>query len=155
MGFDISGLNPNHPTVISDMDMPDHSDEDGMAAYFKYVDETPGIYFRNNVWWWRPLWMFICENCDDILTKKDMESGHYNDFHEISKTKANKLANKLDKLINDGTAKEFQEDWENQIEEAKKSDDEETKFWSNYPFSVDNVSRFAEFVRYSGGFTIG
>ena len=67
MGFDISGLNPNHPTVISDMDMPDHSDEDGMAAYFKYVDETPGIYFRNNVWWWRPLWMFICENCDDIL----------------------------------------------------------------------------------------
>jgi hypothetical protein len=35
-----------------------------------------GEYFRNNVWWWRPLWDYCCvvapELCLDV-------SGHYND----------------------------------------------------------------------------
>jgi len=29
-----------------------------------------GEYFRNNVWWWRPLWDWTYEQCQDIITQK-------------------------------------------------------------------------------------
>ena len=38
-----------------------------------------GEYFRNNVWWWRPLWDWTYEQCQDIITQKQYEEGQYND----------------------------------------------------------------------------
>ena len=35
-----------------------------------------GEYFRNNVWWWRPLWAFCYENYE--IARK-VENGHSND----------------------------------------------------------------------------
>ena len=35
-----------------------------------------------------------------------------------------------------------------------KSDDKDNQFMSSYPFNTDNVKRFAEFCRESGGFEI-
>ena len=53
-------------------------------------DDNPGRYFRNNVWFWRPLWQFVCASCDNVLTEKDMDRGSFNDGHKISKTKMTK-----------------------------------------------------------------
>ena len=43
-------------------------------AYWKQHAEfeavNPGVYFRNNVWWWRPLWDYVCNNVDE-LTEED------------------------------------------------------------------------------------
>ena len=36
-------------------------------------DKNPGLYFRNNVWWWRPLWTYVVVICDDILSDKDIK----------------------------------------------------------------------------------
>lgn len=68
MGMDISGINPKN---------------------------TNGEYFRNNVWWWRPLWNYVYLHCGKIITEKEFNGGHYNDGQFISDKKAEKIANKL------------------------------------------------------------
>ena len=40
-------------------------------------------------------------------------------------------------------------------ETEQDSEDKEERFMSSYVFSVTNVEEFAEFARFSGGFTIG
>ena len=106
MGFDLYGLNPegNIPKpVITDWEDKKQTDD-----FLKYQDETPGSYFRTNVWFWRPLWQYVSVVCEDILTEKDMEKGEYNDGHRISKTKANRIASRLKKLDKDGSTMKYE-----------------------------------------------
>ena len=125
MGFDLYGMSPTvnkeYPTRYNEI-MKEYGSDDGWIdwsknipddvkkEYFKLKDEyevnNPGDYFRNNVWWWRPLWHFVCASCDDILTEKDISGGSYNDGHRISKTKATRIGKRLSKLIADGTVDE-------------------------------------------------
>ena len=117
MGFDLYGLNPQEHSVL-DEDAAKFQDEDGWAQfdkmddkdkdrYFeaksKYEESNPGYYFRNNVWWWRPLWSFVCSVCDDFLSVDDCEKGCFNDGRRISKTKATKIGKRLSKVLADGT----------------------------------------------------
>ena len=81
MGFDLYGLNPKGDIpkpVITDWEDKKQTDD-----FFKYQDETPGSYFRTNVWYWRPLWQYVSVVCENILTEKDMERGEFNDGHRI------------------------------------------------------------------------
>ena len=75
MGMDVHGLNPvirKKPTSeILEQDWTKLS-EDDLGKYFKakqqHEEDNPGIYFRNNVWWWRPLWDYVwtlCGECDE------------------------------------------------------------------------------------------
>ncbi len=133
MGFDVYGLNPQEHSSLSE-DAIKFQDKDGWAmfdkmddkdkeAYFnaqdKYREENPGYYFRNNVWWWRPLWEFVCTSCDDFLTHKDMDKGGYNDGKKISKTKSLKISKRLSKLIADGTVDMLERRSTLAIEKAK------------------------------------
>tara|TARA_R100000900_G_scaffold124942_1_gene99508 strand:+ start:4082 stop:4564 length:483 start_codon:yes stop_codon:yes gene_type:complete len=160
MGFDLSGIKPCHPDSVP-CDEPTSSPWDGdgskqsWKAYWAWIENTPGAYFRNNVWYWRPLWTYICQECEDILSLQDMERGSYNDFHEISKEKAVKIADKLEELLNEGKVKIYAEEYEKERKELEDSEEKDVKFMSNYPFNIDNVKNFAEFARYSGGFKIG
>ena len=103
MGFDLRGLKPNDETRPDEPNWLDESDWaiDQREAWMSWQQNTPGAYFRNNVWYWRPLWNFVCEVCDDILTQKDMEKGMENSGHVISKTKAKKIASRLRKMDKD------------------------------------------------------
>ena len=160
MGFDLSGMAPCHPEgVICEKPSGAPWDKDGneedWKAYWAWVQNTPGVYFRNNVWFWRPLWVYICTECDDILSEEDMQSGEYNDFHEISKSKAIKIADRLEELLRNGEVETYAETHKRLAEESRNSEDSEERFMSTYTFSVSNVEEFAEFARFSGGFTIG
>ena len=115
MGFDLYGLKPYNP---HNAEKPiqlnwalDHTEEE-KKAYFEAVDayETVviGSYFRNNVWWWRPLWMFISMECDDILTEEDLSQGCNNGGHTICKTKAKKIASRIRRLDKEGEVDRFQ-----------------------------------------------
>ena len=113
MGFDLYGLNPNNPNNAvrpESMDWSKEHTEKEKEQYFKeveeYEEEVVGHYFRNNVWFWRPLWSFVVQAGDGILSEKDIRGGSYNDGHKISKTKANRLAAKLKKLIDSGVVGE-------------------------------------------------
>lgn len=61
-----------------------------------------GEYFRNNVWWWRPLAAYVLDNVDmpDIETK---EWGT-NSGQKVSATTALRIADTLDALIVSGSA---------------------------------------------------
>ena len=196
MGFDLYGLNPVENSVL-DEDAAKFQDEDGWARfdmmndkdkdrYFKAQDKyhasNPGVYFRNNVWGWRPLWEYVCLQCEDILSHKDMVNGSYNDAHKISKTKSKKIAARLRKLIKNGYVTRYKNNRQQHIDELpliecdicdgtgfrKKApktgagdvecngcnDGKKEQWETSYPFDTENVIRFSAFCEDSGGFEI-
>lgn len=155
MGFDLSGIKPR-----------------------KHVGE----YFRNNVWWWRPLWMYISSNCVDILSKEDVVNGNWNNGKIISKIKSEKIAKRLRISVENGNTKKYEKKYINQINNlpdvecasckgtgkqhvyhipnsSKKCNScdgagKRRPFECSYPFSEENVKDFIEFAENSGGFII-
>ena len=183
MGFDLSGMNPNFTTPEPTLPpMAERTDKD-WERYHNWQEENCGVYFRNNVWWWRPLWMFVSEACSDILTDKDIEGGSWNDGHSISKTKAGKIAKKLYSMIDDGRVKEYENKYRDDLASLEQVDCEicdatgkrqeppntgagdrecngcdgtgkQDDWAKSYPFSEENVREFANFCLNSGGFQI-
>ena len=197
MGFDLSGVNPK--MNMKPEELPVYSkyekmrfkekwealdaDEKLKDKYWdeqqKYQDANPGIYFRNNVWWWRPLWQFVCERFDDVLTEQDMERGNYNDGHEITADKAMQIGIDLTVMLEEGRIKAYADrhkaelDALEQVEcdlcdgTGKRTDmkvengcngcsgtGKKDDWAKSYPFDIENVREFAEFCLQSGGFTI-
>ena len=168
MGFDLTGLNPEastpQPTWTGDEPMikvegTDHQwqidpqikeeYDDYMKSRWEWQDANEGAYFRNNVWFWRPLWNFVTGCCGDILSEKDIEKGYYNDGHKISKTKAKKIAVRLRKFFKDGSVAAYESFYSRQTSKLKEDD------WNkNYPFSIQNVREFERFCEHCGGFEI-
>ena len=161
MGFDLYGLQP--PAVKGDTPQ----------------DESPGHYFRNNIWWWRPLWEYTSLTCSDILTDEDIDNGHSNSGHKISKSKAVKMRNRIDNLDEKGYIKLEVDRHQKEIDDAPMDDcpycngtgerdfDGELgkcnacdgvgrvkPFWVNYPFTRENVMEFRNFLDQCGGFQI-
>jgi len=157
MGFDLHGIEPTN---------------------------EKGEYFRNNVWWWRFLWSYMCDMANDILDEKDQVAGGFNDFHVITEDKALAIADKLDLLIKEGEVKKREREfrvWLAEMDDeectlcegtGKRKDPPETgagdspcngcsstgkrrPFVTNYEFDEANVKEFAVFARNSGGFDIG
>ena len=149
MGFDLSGMNPNMSSPQPELPpFTERTDKD-WEKYTDWQEENCGTYFRNNVWSWRPLWHFVSAVCGSILTEKDIESGSYNDGHKICKTKANRIASRLFKLIRKGDVKAYESAYRRHQDSLHDDD------WDkSYPFSEDNVRQFANFCLNSGGFEI-
>lgn len=120
MGFDLYGLNPKvekkrpqRPKGMYEEGVPQPTKE-VINQYFDELgdyQEQAGTYFRNNVWWWRPLADYIIEftNCVD---EKDFASWHENGGHQVSEADANAIANQLEHLISTGHAKEYADKYE-------------------------------------------
>ena len=187
MGFDLSGMNPNMarpapPLPPLGKDWGD-KEKEMYTEYEKWETENSGVYFRNNVWWWRPLWHFVSNICDNILTDRDAEEGCMNNGHKISKTKADRIAKRLHSMIESGEVKEYEEEYKKHLASLEQEDcgicdatgkrqeppntgagDRECNGcngtgkkddWAkSYPFSEDNVREFANFCANSGGFEI-
>lgn len=150
MGFDISGLK---------------------------ASSKRGEYFRNNVWWWRPLADYVLDNV--ALPAEETENWGTNDGQEVSEESAIKIADTLDELIKSGKTAEYAKKYKAELDSMPlqectfckgtgKRNDEHVKgecnacsgegkvkpFSTNYPFNVENVQDFADFCRDSGGFQI-
>jgi len=134
------------------VDIVKHSDG-FQRKYFNEMEEyheaNPGVYFRNNVWWWRPLWEFVIDQCQDFMTKEQIKGGCFNDGQEINQKTAALIGAKLKISVIDGTVDKYAKSHEKE-RKAKDKDD----FDSNYPFDTNNVKHFAEFCLQSGGFII-
>lgn len=149
MGFDLSGMNPNLTRPKPDMPPLENMTDELWKRIDEWQEENSGVYFRNNVWWWRPLWHFVTATCDNLLTEKDIERGNYNDGHKISKTKAGKIAKKLYSMIESGEVKEYEDGYKKHLASL-----EQDNWDKSYPFSEENVRQFANFCMNSGGFRI-
>ena len=141
MGFDLYGINPkiekDYPPRYNEildeygkdgwlnweLDIPQDVKDEYYEIKAEYEENNVGYYFRNNVWWWRPLWNFVVAYCGDILTDKDIGGGSYNDGHKISKTKAVRIGKRLSKKLADGTVDAISKDYTIRAAEAKINND--------------------------------
>ena len=126
MGMDIYGVNPKIKEDTTPPERPkdlhNGASDEVVRKYFKqqqaYEDKNPGVYFRNNVWWWRPLANFISEKCD-WLTQEQKERLHDNSGFEFSEHEAVTIADTLQKMVDDGTAAEREEVNKREMEVAE------------------------------------
>ena len=130
-----------------------------------------GVYFRNNVWWWRPLANYVMEVCN--ITNED--GWHTNSGHKITALDAADIYNKLHTELKKGNTKKYAAAYTKRLEGLPNepchvckgdktyidtpchvcNETGEVDHWEkNYPFSVDNVKMFIAFVKESGGFEI-
>jgi len=149
----------------------------GFDVYGVAAKSEKGEYFRNNIWWWRPLADFVLEHVD--ITENDPQMWHSNGGYEISAASALKIAATLDELIAIGEVAQYEREYNAQLASlplekcdfcdgsGKRNDEfmqgecngcqgrgQRKSFLLNYPFGEENVKEFAEFCRESGGFKI-
>ena len=195
MGFDLSGVNPKmnmKPEELpvyskyNDMSFKDKwetldKDEKLRDKYWeendKYQEANPGIYFRNNVWWWRPLWQFVCEKFPELISDEEAESGCSNSGLLIDADKSMRIGVELTVMLDCGDVQEHSDMYKAELEalpqvhccvcdnnnrgnkkkkECKSCNQTGLKDdWAkSYPFDVENVREFAKFCLESGGFEI-
>ena len=182
MGFDLYGVKPEivgeRPTINWDLASSEEKDKYHQDSA-KFEENNPGYYFRNNVWYWRALWGYICDHiAPNILTEEDKNKGEYNDSHIINAIKANYIADEIDKLNELGTLDAFEEEYRKAQANLPKEECVICKgsgiryegnlqskcnaceggmrdnWGKSYPFYAENVREFAKFARASGGFEI-
>ena len=195
MGMDVHGLNPKQNKNINEfpvyakykkmefkkrLDILD-TDEKLQNTYWVEEDEfnnaNKGGYFRNNCWWWRPLWNYCYHVADDIISEELYESGHHNDGAGLNAKDAEWLGERLLDELSEGNTIEYQAEYQQNLDDMpdddclicnnnnhghnKKKDcrrcdstGKRPNFNKSYEFDVDNVKDFAEFCIESGGFEI-
>lgn len=77
----------------------------GMDVYGKKPTSEKGEYFRNNVWWWHPLWDYCCY-LDSSLIKR-VPYAHENSGDGLASVASRKLAVKLQQSIDSGEAQKY------------------------------------------------
>jgi len=157
----------------------------GMDVYGRKPKNKKGEYFRNNVWFWHPLWSY-CEINYPVITSKCKE-GHSNSGDGLNAGDAKKLAKLIEKDLANGRAAKYEKEYKEWQESLVKetctvcSGSKIIKFKSsqdgveleqerpcgncdenglaepwglNYPFSLDNLKEWQEFLDNCGGFNI-
>ena len=195
MGMDIHGINPKQNKNLDDFPVMDRFDSMDFKEKWKALDKdealrdeywrekdkweksNPGVYFRNNCWWWRPLWDYCHYVASDLISEELFNSGHHNDGAGLNDEDAKKLGNILMDKIASGKTIKYQASYEQYLNDMPDDDcwscknnnrghskKKECKscnktgktknFNKSYPFDVDNVEAFAKFCIESGGFEI-
>jgi hypothetical protein len=140
MGFDITGLNPKN-IEINEPERPDNFFELSQKEQDKYFEKRElylnqsGTYFRNNVWWWRPLAEYVL-NYTKVIPEHEQESWQYNDCTEVSKQNAEMIAQQLDHLIKIGHTKQFEKDYEKTRKKIEKHNEKVEKELETFSQSV-------------------
>lgn len=118
MGFDLYGINPKIKEGSIKPKRPDWTNctEEEKEEYFKQLEkfesENKGYYFRNNVWWWRPLAEYVLEQTKVITSKKKIQGFSYNDGVAISATEAEQIAKQLYFLLQSGHTEHYAKQYE-------------------------------------------
>ena len=195
MGMDVYGKHPKQNKTIEEFPIYDKycsmkyedkwkkldSDKKLRDQYWKeqeaYEDVNCGNYFRNNCWWWRPLWNYCYEVADDIMSYEVWNDGHSNSGAGLQSRNAKKLGERLLEEINSGRTLKHQAEYMQRLDEIpddncwrcnnnnhgenKKKDckkcsktGKQESMSKCYPFDIENVKRFANFCIESGGFEI-
>jgi len=77
----------------------------GMDVMGKNPTDEKGGYFRNNVWWWSPLWDY-CSTISPEICKK-VKYAYSNDGDGLDALDSEELSKRLYKSLKDGTADKY------------------------------------------------
>ena len=123
MGFDLYGINPTikagskKPTEV---DFQKASDAE-LKKYFKqqtkFEEANAGLYFRNNVWWWRPL-ADLVEHLCFFLNEKQRAHLHDNSGYTYNKATAIKIAEALSLFVKSDVAKKTEDKHKQMMKKA-------------------------------------
>ena len=126
MGFDLTGLNPKNKKYKSPSNDLYENDKDKFFKELEKYQSQKGTYFRNNVWWWRPLAHYVLEYTK-VIDDGKKECWQYNDNCIIEHDEANQIAKQLRYLIKSGHTKKFANDWEVRRKKIEKQNDKVEK----------------------------
>ena len=110
MGFDLYGLKPKikkgsvKPPAIDWNKCTEGERDKYFKISNKWEADNVGIYFRNNVWWWRPLADLVIKLCK-LLDEKQKEHLHDNGGYEYNEATANYIADTLEAFVKSPVAK--------------------------------------------------
>lgn len=153
----------------------------GMDVYGKKPSDKTGEYFRNTVWWWHPLAEYVCTVAPDITAQ--CQYWQSNDGDGLDEDDARKLAVCLEAEITTGQTAAYAARYNQHLDSLPdepcaicggtghrppppeigpgdqpcngcNSTGTVQPSETHYPFSVENVSEFAAFLRACGGFEI-
>ena len=156
----------------------------GMDVYGSKPKNVKGEYFRNNVWYWHPLWDYCCEVAPDITSRT--QDGHSNSGDGLNGYYSIKLAKALQSEVDSSRTQFYMKAFETFKENAPLEDcycvkaemaqglkdvveldgyvENDCKICNNtkkressitwYNFTVENVVEFIEFLENCGGFQI-
>jgi len=131
MGMDVYGLKPKlkegavKPKIDWDKATPQERD-DYFEQMNKFEEENKGYYFRNNVWWWRPLADYIIE-FTGCVEEEHVDSWHENGGFRVKDTDAIEIAKQLKYLIATGHTKKYAEMYMENYKKAEKHNEEVDK----------------------------
>ena len=124
MGFDLYGMNPKikkgsaKPSEIDYQKSSDAELKKWRTSHVKYQNDNVGIYFRNNVWWWRPLADLVEKLCF-FLDDKQKEHLHDNGGYEYDEATAHKIADTLEAFVKSPVAKRTEISHKKQMKKAE------------------------------------
>jgi len=118
-----------------------------------------GRGFFRSIQAWTPLWRFICQSCDDVLTAQQMEGGSANDGIKIGARQTKLIVQRLENIINAEYPIQTNAAKATFVEAASSSLQEiQNVLGVSYsPSGQDlrsDLIEFIEFARHSGGFRI-
>ncbi|HEP8940006.1 TPA: hypothetical protein VDU81_004100 [Pseudomonas aeruginosa] len=153
----------------------------GMDVFGQSPVSERGEYFRNNVWWWHPLWEYCERLAPDLIPSDNL--GHSNDGWGLDGPASLELANRLAAALTAGEVEQYENAYAAFLAAlpdepcticagtGKRAEPPHTgagtlpcngcegsgrrpHFATHYPFSAENVREFAAFLRDCGGFNI-
>ena len=116
----------------------------GFDIYGQAPTSDAGKYFRNNVWWWRPLQVLISITCADILSEVELKELGFNDGYAYSGEKAEAIAARLNDIAAD----------EKRLVEHKQKALAVLPEVYHECWSKANILEFVEVLKASGGFEV-
>jgi len=144
MGFDLYGSNPKIKAGTKKPKEIDYRNatEEERDEYFKAVDDyentNKGVYFRNNVWWWRKLADYVIEHTK-CVDENDFDKWQENSGHEVDNETANQIANQLEHLIKTGHAEKYKEEIDNAIKKAEEHNNKVQKLLDELRLEVKKI----------------
>jgi hypothetical protein len=106
-------------------------------------EANPGRRFENDIRWWHGVWTFVCRSCPDAVGEEDVIGCRYPSGYEVPAGRAAEWGERLGELLAAGAVQGYLDRWESCGNPGLPP-----------AFSVENVARFAEFCRASGGFRV-
>jgi hypothetical protein len=126
MGFDLTGLNPKNKKYKAPTNELYENDQDLFFEELEKYQNQKGAYFRNNVWWWRPLAHYVLEHTK-VIDEDKKKSWSYNDHCIVENEEAIQIAKQLRHLIKKGHTKRFEAEWEARRKKIEKHNDKVEK----------------------------